>query len=136
MNSTDKLLFDTQGIISWALGTAPQAVLSKVKNGADVFVSAVSLWEFLLKTKLHSVGISFADLQQAIKAVRATLLPIELAHLQTLEQLPFVGTHRDPFDRLIIAQAISEGYILVGADREFPKYVKTKIGSNLEILWR
>ncbi len=96
-----------------------------VQDGANVHVSVVSFWEFLLKSRYHDLGITFEEMRQVVKALDASLLAIDLQHLQTLQSLPFVGKHRDPFDRLIISQAISEGYVLVGKDREFPKYCKT-----------
>ncbi len=63
------------------------------------------------------------------------MLPIDVQHLETLRSLPFVGSHKDPFDRLIISQAISEDLLRVGSDREFPKYSKTPVGENLKVIW-
>jgi PIN domain nuclease of toxin-antitoxin system len=135
LSQTDPLLFDTQAVISWAIDATTQSVISRVLAGAPVYVSVVSYWEFLLKTRYHDIGITFEEMQTATRRLGASLLGIHLPHLEVLRLLPIVGTHRDPFDRLIIAQAISEGYVLVGRDREFPKYRKTAIGKDLAVIW-
>ncbi len=136
MSRTDPLLFDTQSVISWVMDATTQNVISRVSAGAPVYVSVVSYWEFLLKTRFHDIGITFEEMQTAISRLGASLLGIHLSHLEVLRQLPIIGTHRDPFDRLIISQAISEGYVLVGNDREFPKYSKTALGKDLAVIWR
>lgn len=130
------LLFDTQAVISWAMASAPPAVVDVVRSGAPVYVSIVSLWEFLLKASYKSIGINFEELQLTVKALSAKLLSIDIRHLETLEKLPFITDHKDPFDRLIVSQAISEGLFLVGADRVFPKYSDTPVGRGLQILWQ
>jgi PIN domain nuclease of toxin-antitoxin system len=131
----EALLFDTQVVITWADGSAPDGIKGRVLSGCRVYVSIVSLWEFLLKSRFHDVGLSFAELRSVIQDLDAILLPIHPQHLETLEKLPYVGNHKDPFDRLIISQAISEGYALVGSDRAFPKYGKTNLGSKLTVFW-
>jgi PIN domain nuclease of toxin-antitoxin system len=131
----EALLFDTQAVITWADGIAPDGIKGRVFSGCRVYVSIVSLWEFLLKSRFHDVGLSFAELRSVIRDLDAILLPIHPQHLETLEMLPYVGNHKDPFDRLIISQAISEGYALVGSDRIFPKFSKTALGSKLNVFW-
>jgi len=117
------------------MGAMTQSLISRVMAGAPVHVSVVSYWEFLLKTKYHDVGITFEEMQIVLRRLGASLLGINLRHLEVLRRLPVLGTHRDPFDRLIIAQAISERYVLVGKDREFPKYCKTVLGKDLLVIW-
>lgn len=132
------LLFDTQAIISWAQGTVPQTVISAVLDGRRVHASRVSFWEFLLKSRFHSVGISFENFQEVVLALDADVLGIELAHLNTLRTLPFLKkpqSHADPFDRMIIAQAITEKLVLVGSDTRFPDYVKL-LGKSLKVMWK
>ncbi len=136
MSSPPNLLFDTQAVIQWARDETTKRVVSLVDAGSPVYVSIVSYWEFLLKDAYHDLGIQFEDLEQIVAALDAKVLDIKLAHLKTLRRLPFIGRHRDPFDRLLISQAISEGYALVGNDNEFSKYSETPIGRDLTVIWR
>jgi PIN domain nuclease of toxin-antitoxin system len=131
------LLFDLQAIVGWAHGQVPEAVIHYVHEGCVVNVSSVSPWEFLLKRNRQSFGIDFEQLSQTIKRLRAQLLPIKAEHLDRLQTLAFVNDHNgrehnDPFDRLLVAQALKEDLVLVGSDRMFPVY-QTTLG--LKLLW-
>lgn len=95
----------------------------------DVFLSAGSLWEIVIKTSLGKLPLAepFEELIPAqLAAERIVVLPIEMPHLAELRRLPF--HHRDPFDRLIIAQAIAEGMLVVSRDPAFAQY-------DVEVLW-
>ena len=130
------LLLDTQAVVAWAQGVAPAKIVSMIQKGVRPHVSMVSLWEFLLKkNRFQDIGISFADIQRVVGRLGAALLSVELHHLQTLEQLPFLRDHRDPFDRLLISQAISERFILVGKDRIFAQFTKIEAGKSLQVMW-
>ena len=130
------LLFDTQAIILWAKNEVPQAVVARVEPvDSLIFVSIVSLWEFLLKTRYHDVGLDFQDFIAVLISLRAEVLEIRLGHLHRLRELPAVKNHRDPFDRMIISQAISENLTLVGGDRRFPAYRQAQGSSGLKLLW-
>ena len=133
MNRSRALLFDTQAVVFWATGKIPVAVIRRVTQGCSVYVSVVSPWEFLLKTakntpasrsqsSIDAFGIDYQKFLNTIKALQAVILPIELSHLEIFCTLPFRKQHRDPFDRLLIAQAMKEHLILVGGDEEFPAY--------------
>jgi PIN domain nuclease of toxin-antitoxin system len=89
----------------------------------EILVSIASLWEVTIKTSLGKLQIdgsveNFADDLQHLHGF--TLLPIEPAHLARLAQLPL--HHRDPFDRLLIAQALETGATAVTNDRHWKKY--------------
>ena len=86
----------------------------------------MSLWELAIK---HALARSYLPLSvaQAIPWAQECgfeLLPLDLPHLLTLEQLPpcHHSHHRDPFDRLLVAQSIAESLLLVSADRAFVAY--------------
>ena len=96
-----------------------------------VYVSVVSAWEFLLKEEKR-FGLTYDQFLATVANLRADFLPIRQEHLQTLRNLPFAGRHRDPFDRMIISQAIQSKLILVGGDTQFPAYQKHQL---LDILW-
>ena len=92
----------------------------------DVFVSVGSLWEAVIKASLGRLELAepFEDLIPAqLAEERVEVLPIEIGHLAELRRLPL--HHRDPFDRLIIAQAVAEGMPVVSRDREFGAYPVT-----------
>lgn len=92
----------------------------------------MSPWEFLLKQNRQSFGIDYDQLLQTIRLLRAELLPIKQTHLDRLRSLPVIAKHTDPFDRLLIAQALHEDMILVGNDRKFPAYQEA---FSLKLLW-
>lgn len=92
------------------------------------FVSIASFWEMAIK---HSLGklVLKSDLNDVFHLVDSSglsLLPITTTHILTSSTLPF--HHRDPFDRLIIAQAKSEGLTVLIKDLEFAKY-------DIDLLW-
>lgn len=138
MASRSGLLFDTQALLAWSRDDVPKKLISAVTNGHPVVVSYVSLWEFILKHRSHRFEISFEDLRQVILVLKAELLGIEIQHLNTLQTLPFLETpkkHADPFDRLLIAQAVSEQLVLVGKDAVFPAYAKL-LDNRLQVMWK
>lgn len=123
-----KLLLDTH-ILIWYLEGHPnlsethRSIIEDRRN--LVAVSTAILWEMTIK-----ISIGKLELMDGFAAIEATLLlqgirilPIQTAHLQRLLSLPF--HHRDPFDRLIIAQALVEDMTLVSDDEFFPLYPVT-----------
>lgn len=129
------LLLDTQAVILWAKDDVTASVARHVESSGKLFVSVVSLWEFLLKSRYHDVGLDFHDFVSVISMLKAEVLDIKMTHLKKLRDLPFIEYHRDPFDRIIIVQALAEGLTLVGADRRFPAYRKAKGSGRLKLLW-
>jgi PIN domain nuclease of toxin-antitoxin system len=91
--------------------------------GNTLVLSVAGVWEMQIKQQLGKLALVtplervIAD-QQAVNAV--TLLPVELAHVLALSALP--PLHRDPFDRILVAQAIVEDATLVTADGRLPGY--------------
>lgn len=88
-----------------------------------MFVSIASLWEIAIKYgngKLD-LGLSFDEfLRDQLSSTAFEVLTVETDHLVTLASLPL--HHRDPFDRLLIAQAISEDLTIIGTDSAFESY--------------
>jgi PIN domain nuclease of toxin-antitoxin system len=119
------LLVDTQLLI-WA-GYAPQRLVPPVaaelvNRQRDICYSVVSLWEVAIKTSLGR-----DDFQVDPTALRGGLLregfrelPIQVEHVLAVQHLPLI--HRDPFDRLLVAQAAQEGLRLLTADRSLLGY--------------
>ena len=91
-----------------------------------MLLSAASLWEIAIKIsvgKLSLEGEFQTFLTEQIELNEIALLAIDIKHLQVLSTLPF--HHRDPFDRLIIAQSIAEDIQLVSVDKVFGLYDAT-----------
>ena len=105
-----------------------QRIRSLIDDGDnDILVSMASVWEMAIK---YSRGmLSFQHpfmefIRQQLTINRMELLPIKLEHLEVVARLPF--HHRDPFDRLIIAQSISEEIPLLSVDGIFNAYGITR----------
>jgi PIN domain nuclease of toxin-antitoxin system len=89
----------------------------------DVLISVVSLWEIAIKVSLNKLELAQAFevlIPRELADNKFTQLPITVAHLIQLSKLPF--HHRDPFDRLLIAQSLTEELPLVSKDRKFNNY--------------
>lgn len=88
----------------------------------DVFVSIASLWEIAVKISIGKLILtkSLADVIKQITVEDIKILPITPEHILQVSILPF--HHRDPFDRIIIAQAQIENLSLISADQEFANY--------------
>jgi PIN domain nuclease of toxin-antitoxin system len=93
--------------------------LALVDPANQRFLSIASIWEIAIKLsggKLELPG----TLQAAIDGMAAEMVPVTLAHIGRIQALPF--HHRDPFDRMMIAQAMEEGLTIVTRDRHFRAY--------------
>ncbi|MGH3802940.1 MAG: type II toxin-antitoxin system VapC family toxin [Pseudonocardiaceae bacterium] len=117
-----RLLLDTHAIIWWLeqsprLSAAAQSAITDSSN--DVFVSAVSALEMSLKSARGKLRAP-SDLDELIVANAFVELPITVRHGIALRHVPH--HHKDPFDRLLVAQAHVEGLTLVTADRELGAY--------------
>lgn len=120
------LLLDTAPLV-WLLMGAPRLSPRVGELVADpsnnVYASAASAWEMAIKAglgKLSVPGDIGSWLPRELAAMQVTQLPITLAHAAAVEYLP--RHHGDPFDRLLIAQAITEGLAIATADRKFQRY--------------
>lgn len=122
-----RLLLDTHTLLWYAQNDPrlPLAVAQAVQAaGAGCFISRATLWEVAIKNSLGKLllPIPFAAWQAAVRTQGFTLLEIGDTHLQKLNELPYPGDHRDPFDRLLIAQALAEDLTLVSRDAKFADY--------------
>jgi len=117
-----RLLIDTQAFLWWMAG-APRLSASAREAIGDpanaVHFSIASAWEIEIKRAIGKLRAPH-DLAAAIKTEGFDLLPVELSHIAALAGLP--AHHRDPFDRMLLAQAQVEGLRLVSADTVFRRY--------------
>jgi PIN domain nuclease of toxin-antitoxin system len=88
-------------------------------GGTDAQVSIASVWEVAIKTSIGKLRAP-EDFADAAVAEGLALLPIEVEHIRAVRDLPF--HHRDPFDRMLVAQALVEGLALVTRDRQLAAY--------------
>ncbi len=124
-------LLDTHTLL-WAIQDSSQLSrvarthISDTKNVC--FFSIVSLWEITIKFSLKALDLemSLSDCFDIIKKTGFTELPVRSDHLLRLASLPY--HHKDPFDRLLIAQAISEDLTFITKDNIIPLY-------DVRILW-
>lgn len=118
-----RLLLDTHALLWWLaddpqLGQQARALIANPGN--DVLVSKVSLWEIVVKLRVGKLSADLAGITDAVQRGGFTLLDIAIPHLRALAGLPM--HHRDPFDHLLIAQAVTEDALLVTEDRHAALY--------------
>ena len=125
-----RLLLDTHALL-WYL-TAPEKLPAAAHRAIqsaenDVYGSLASAWEISIKVALGKLDFDAQGLAHALTAVGVEPLGISLQHTARVAELP--RHHGDPFDRMLVAQAMCESMILVSRDRELSKY-------GVKLLWR
>jgi PIN domain nuclease of toxin-antitoxin system len=117
-----KLLLDTHVLLWWLTGSkqlSPRARALIVEPENVVFVSAATIWELRIKQALGQVTLP-ASFAHVLEAESFEALPITARHAHAVGDLPM--HHRDPFDRLLVAQATIEGLSLTTHDVELERY--------------
>ena len=113
-------LIDTHIFVWYSSGDSK---LSQIQNPLNkILVSKASLWEIAIKVSLKKLqlGVSFENLEKYLQKCQFETLEFEHKDLQQLVRLPL--HHRDPFDRLIISQAITNNYTIITDDPKFHLY--------------
>ena len=125
-----KLLLDTHAFLWW-LADDPKLRAAAREAVADprsvVYVSAASIWEIAIKSRLGKLDAGSADLLEEIAGNDFLELPISARHSLLAGSLP--GHHDDPFDRMLIAQAWMEELTVVTRDRAFAAYGVPVLGA-------
>ena len=120
------LLLDTHALIWWVLDSErlSRAAYAEIEEPAnEVFVSAASAWEVATKHrigKLPEAESLAADFEQSVRREGFTPLSITLTHAERAGRLP--GPHKDPFDRMLIAQSITDDLTLISNETAFDQY--------------
>lgn len=115
------LLLDTH-VVLWWLADDPQlpdAIKDRLDHEPDVRVSAATIWEIAIKQALGKVTAP-TDLPECVRDSGFRELPISFAHAMAAGRLPLI--HRDPFDRMLVAQARHENLTLVTRDPHCQQY--------------
>ncbi len=121
-----RLLLDTHALLWWLAGDENLSASARTAVSEDanaIFVSAASTWEIATKHrlgKLPGANAIASDLAGAIKSQGFLGLPITIRHGEAAGARP--GPHRDPFDRMLIAQSTLEDLMLVSNERAFDAY--------------
>lgn len=116
------LLLDTH-IFLWCVDDDPKlssAAWNQIEAADSVYVSSVSLWEATIKFQLGKLRVEPERLIEAVSASGFREIALTMRHAVAVRRLP--NLHRDPFDRLLIAQAISEPLHLLTADAHLQPY--------------
>jgi PIN domain nuclease of toxin-antitoxin system len=126
-----RLLLDTHAFLWWLAGDAALSVVARdaiADENNAVFISAASAWEIGTKHrigKLPDAAALVSGIDTVIAEQGFAELPIEVRHGQIAGALP--GPHRDPFDRMLIAQAMLEGLALVSNEQIFDAYAAVRL---------
>ena len=132
-----RCLLDTHTFL-WTWGQSrrlPEKARHIIENPAnEIFLSAVSLWEIAIKLRsgrLDLQGKSAADLMNDADIMNINIISLDAAEAATHADLT-ENTHFDPFDRMLIWQAVCRGLILISGDSEFKRFEK----HGLKLLWK
>ena len=115
------LLLDTH-VALWAItgdATLSEDLLDRLRHDPDIFLSPVSLWEIAIKQGTGKLA-GPVDLAEQVRDMGFRELPVTHAHAIAAGRLP--PHHRDPFDRMLVAQAVTEGLTLASRDDLIPLY--------------
>jgi PIN domain nuclease of toxin-antitoxin system len=116
-----RVLLDTH-LLLWALGSPSKlpAAARKLIDDANVYVSAATIWEVSIKATLGKLSADPREVLAALEPAGFLELPVTGAHAARVVDLPAI--HRDPFDRLLIAQALTEPMRLLTNDAALAVY--------------
>jgi len=125
-----RYLLDTHAIL-WYIDAAQELPLAlrDLMDGSECFYSVASLWEIAIKQSLGRLNraITVSEYDSLCRQAGFRHLPILPSHLERIKNLPDI--HRDPFDRILVAQAQEEQLVLITHDRIIPQY-------PVETFWR
>ncbi|QCP53710.1 type II toxin-antitoxin system VapC family toxin [Trinickia violacea] len=123
-----RLLLDTH-IALWAAEGAPQLSIEAARLIEDpantLLVSAAAIWEIAIKHAKGNLKLHPRDARTAFRLAGFTELSISGEHAEAVSQLPLHADHADPFDRLMVTQALVEGIPLLSADPKVWRYHDT-----------
>jgi PIN domain nuclease of toxin-antitoxin system len=118
------LLLDTHAFIWYSENDSklPESIKTEIETADRVYISIASLWEIAIKLSIGKLSLrsNYESIEDSLEPAGIDLLPISFADTVRIINLPL--HHRDPFDRILIAQAINNSLTLVSCDRAFTTY--------------
>lgn len=117
-----KVLLDTH-VVLWSLAVPERlstAARNTIESAEEIYVSSVSIWEISIKSGLGKLDVDVDELLGWLVSLNILSLPVTWSHARALRELPL--HHRDPFDRMLIAQAVTEPLHLLTADVQLKPY--------------
>ncbi len=112
-----RVLLDTHAILWWLMDDprlGPQARARVQGGGSEIVASIASLWEIAIKHRIGKLNATAALVAGRLAEADIETIPIRLSHLTLSEQLPLI--HRDPFDRMLVAQSLTETMQIMSTD--------------------
>ncbi len=119
-----RLLLDTHMMLWWQGNhpSLPKAAIEMVNQAEAVYFSQASLWEMAIKVSLGKLRVDLPRFSAAVQEQGFLWLPTRNEHLLAVAGLPVFEDHRDPFDRLLVAQSLTEPLLLVTGDQKLARY--------------
>lgn len=118
------LLLDTHAFIWYSENDSklPESIKTEIETADRVYISIASLWEIAIKLSIGKLSLrsNYESIEASLEPAGISLLPISFADTVRVMNLPL--HHRDPFDRVLIAQAINNSLTLVSCDAAFTAY--------------
>jgi PIN domain nuclease of toxin-antitoxin system len=118
------LLLDTHAFIWYSENDSklPESIKIEIETADSVYISIASLWEIAIKLSIGKLSLrsNYESIEASLAPAGIDLLPISFADTVRVMNLPL--HHRDPFDRILIAQAINNSLTLVSCDAAFTAY--------------
>jgi PIN domain nuclease of toxin-antitoxin system len=118
------LLLDTHAFIWYSENDSklPESIKIEIETADSVYISIASLWEIAIKLSIGKLSLrsNYESIESSLEPAGIILLPISFADTVRVMNLPL--HHRDPFDRILIAQAINNSLTLVSCDAAFTAY--------------
>ena len=118
-----RLLLDTHIMVWWFAGSPKLGARARellIESDSRLFVSAASWWELAIKTSLGRLRFDLSNARSELDRRDVTCIPVSMAHAETAAALKQL--HRDPFDHMLVAQAVHDGLILLTRDVSLKPY--------------
>jgi len=120
------VLLDTHVVLWYMMGDSRLNEKARriIDAKSELFFSITSLWEISIKLNIGKLQLtaSFDEILTRLAFIKVEILPISVEDTQTYVSLPRMPEHRDPFDRILVAQAINKSLAVISADHAFDAY--------------
>ena len=128
------VLVDTHALLWYASNDRKLSQNAKeiLESPFDRYLSIVSLWEISIKLNIGKLPseVSFDEILSRVAVLQLRILPVTVEHTRVYLDLPRFTEHRDPFDRMLVAQSIADQLTILSADSKFDLYPIPRIWSS------